>query len=194
MTFRTKAALISALAALLPLSAASAAQMSMPDNAQNFMSQSATGLVQAVRLATAKYQNVSQAIKDGYQADANGCVSSPDVGAMGVHYINGPLIGDAVDAAHPQGLVYEPVGNGQLRLVAVEYITIAQLWDNSHPVMGPNTSPAKLMGQVFDYMEAPNRFRLPAVYTLHVWAWKYNPMGVFSMWNPNVSCANYTEM
>ena len=52
---------------------------------------------------------------------------------------------------------------------------------------------AKLMGQVFDYMEAPNRFRLPAVYNLHVWAWKYNPSGMFSMWNPNVSCSNYTE-
>ena len=191
MTFRKDVVFFSALALLLPLSAPAAAQMSMPDNAQNFLTQPATGLVQTVRLAATKYQNVAQAVRDGYQADANGCVSSPDEGAMGVHYINGGLIGGAVDANHPQGLVYEPVGNGQLQLVAVEYITIAQAWDGSHPA--PGNAPAKLMGQVFDYMEAPNRFRLPAVYTLHVWAWKYNPMGVFSMWNPNVSCTSYTE-
>ncbi|OOG56200.1 hypothetical protein [Rhodanobacter sp. C03] len=190
MTIRSEVVFFSALAMLLPLSAPSAAQMAGPDNAQNFLNQQATGLVQAVRLATAKYQNVSQAIKDGYQADANGCVSSPDEGAMGVHYINGSLIGGGpLDAAHPQGLVYEPLGNGRLGLVAVEYITIAQLWDGSHT----DGSPAKLIGQEFDYMEAPNRFRLPAVYNLHVWAWKYNPMGVFSMWNPNVSCDSYTE-
>lgn len=190
MTFRTEVAFFSALAMLLPLSTVAAAQMSGPDNAQNFMNQPATGLVQAVRLATAKYQNVAAAERDGYQADTNGCVSSPDEGAMGVHYINGALIGGTVDAYHPQGLVYEPVGNGQLRLVAVEYITIAQLWDGSHP----DGSSAKLMGQEFDYMDAPNRFRLPAVYNLHVWAWKENPKGVFSMWNPRVSCAGYTEM
>ncbi len=189
MTIRIKVAFFSAMAMLLPVATPAAAQMSGPVNAQNFLSQPATGLVQAVRQATAKYQNVSLALKDGYQADTNGCVSSPDEGVMGVHYINGSLIGGAVDAYHPQGLVYEPVGNGQLQLVAVEYITVAQLWDGSHP----NGQSAKLMGQVFDYMEAPNRFRLPAVYTLHVWAWKYNPLGTFSMWNPNVSCTSYTE-
>ena len=125
MTFRSEVVFFSALAILLPLSAPSIAQMSGPDDAQNFLNQPATGLVQAVRLATAKYQNVSAAEKDGYQPDANGCVSSPDEGAMGVHYIKGSLIGGAVDAADPQGLVYEPAGNGRLQLVAVEYITIA---------------------------------------------------------------------
>jgi hypothetical protein len=174
----------------LTIADTAAAQVSRQDAALNFLSKPASGLIQAVRLATAKYQNVSQAVRDGYQADANGCVSSPDEGAMGVHYVKGSLIDGAVDAAHPEGLVYEPLGNGRLGLVAVEYIAIAQLWDGSHQ----DGSPAKLMGQEFDYMEAPNRFRLPAVYNLHVWAWKYNPMGVFSMWNPNVSCASYTEM
>ena len=53
--------------------------------------------------------------------------------------------------------------------------------------------PPILMGQLFDYMDAPNRFGLPAFYSLHVWAWKFNPEGVFSMWNPRVSCANYSE-
>ena len=192
MHFRIEVAFCIALATLLPLSAASAAlQMPGPDPDWTFLNQPATGLVRAVRQATARYQEVTNAEADGYHPDGNGCVSSPDRGVMGVHYLNPHLLGDgAVDAAHPEALVYEPLGNGRLRLVAVEYITIAQAWDGSHT----DGSPAKLLGQVFDYMEAPNRFRLPAVYNLHVWAWKHNPNGVFSMWNPRVSCADYTEM
>jgi len=189
MTFRKETVLFSALAMLLPVSSVSAFQAPGSAGTQSSQNQPVSGLVQVVRQVTAKYQDVSLAIRDGYLADTNGCVSSQDEGAMGVHYINGSLIGGAVDAFHPQGLVYEPVGNGKLRLVAVEYITIAQLWDGTHA----DGSSAKVMGQVFDYTEAPNRFRLPAVYTLHVWAWKYNPAGTFSMWNPNVSCTSYTE-
>lgn len=185
-------ALALALALVLPASAASAApqQLSEQDRAWGFMHQPATGLVQAVREAASKYQDVDKAMADGYGPDANGCVSSPDEGAMGVHYVNPGLLFDgAVDAAHPEALVYEPSKFGRLRLVAVEYITFAEFWDDNNS----DGSPVKLMGQVFDYSGAPNRFRLPALYGLHVWAWKYNPKGVFSMWNPRVSCADYTE-
>ena len=48
--------------------------------------------------------------------------------------------------------------------------------------------PPELMGQLFHLFDAPNRFGLPAFYTLHVWAWKDNPNGTFTNWNPNVSC------
>jgi len=39
------------------------------------------------------------------------------------------------------------------------------------------------MGQHFQFAGAPNRYRLPAFYELHVWAWKdvsceYNPGGL----------------
>ena len=44
-------------------------------------------LVQAVRIATVQYANVSAATAAGYQP-LFGCVSGPDQGAMGVHYIN----------------------------------------------------------------------------------------------------------
>jgi hypothetical protein len=62
MTIRTDVAFFSAMAVLLPQSALSAARVSGPDNARNFLNQSATGLVQTARLATAKYQNVSYAV------------------------------------------------------------------------------------------------------------------------------------
>ena len=51
-----------------------------------------------------------------------GCVSSPQDGAMGIHYVNGDLVGDGkLDASRPEALMYEPKG-GKLELVGVEYI------------------------------------------------------------------------
>jgi hypothetical protein len=44
------------------------------------------------------------------------------------------------------------------------------------------------MGQLFHLFEAPNRFGLPAFYTLHVWAWKDSPTGMFVNWHADVSC------
>lgn len=173
---------------LLAPSAFASGQLPEQVTAQNFLYQPATGLVEAVRKATAKYQDVNKAKMDGY-GPVLGCVSSPGDGTMGVHYLNPNLLGDgAVDVAHPELLVYEPLANGRLQLVAVEYLTIADTWDAAHT----DGSPPLLMGQLFDYSSTPNRFRLPANYSLHVWAWKYNPKGVFSMWNPDVSCADYT--
>ncbi len=159
-----------------------------PQRAREFPHRPATGLVGVVREATARYKDVERAQAEGY-TPVLGCVSSPDEGAMGVHYLNPVLFGDGVvDAAHPELLVYEPQRNGRMRLVAVEYIMIADNWDTRHA----DGSPPILMGQLFDYAPGPNRFRLPPNYSLHVWAWKYNPKGTFSMWNPRVSCAEYT--
>ena len=48
---------------------------------------------------------------------------------MGIHYVNGELVGDGkIDASRPEALIYEPKG-GKLELVGVEYIVIAAAWD-----------------------------------------------------------------
>jgi hypothetical protein len=176
------------------LAVASAATAAVPQSEQqaawNFMHRQPGPLVQAVRDATARYRNVSKAEADGY-APVLGCVSGPDMGAMGLHFLNTRLLGDGVvDAAHPELLVYEPLAHGRMRLVAVEYLTLADVWDGSHT----DGAPPALMGQLFNYTQTPNRFRLPAHYSLHVWAWKYNPAGTFAMWNPRVSCSAYTAL
>ena len=44
-------------------------------------------LVKVVREATWRYRDVNQAEADGYQL-LFGCVSGPDDGAMGLHYVN----------------------------------------------------------------------------------------------------------
>ena len=116
-----------------------------------------------------------------------GCVSGPQSGAMGVHYVNGGLVGDGVvDEQHPEALVYEPKGN-HLELVAVEFIVLASQWDAAHT----DNLPPTLRGQVFQFNSAPNRYRLPAFYELHVWMGRNNPSGTYADWNPNVSCSQF---
>jgi hypothetical protein len=145
----------------------------------------ATGLVRAVRIATADFRDVSNAGPAGYSS-AGSCVSGPQEGAMGIHYPNGALVGDgALDASHPEILIYEQ-RNSRLRLVGVEFIVIAADWHTT------NQGPPMLMGQHFHYVGSPNRYGLPAFYELHVWAWKENPNGMFADFNPRVSCEEYT--
>jgi hypothetical protein len=137
-------------------------------------------LVDAVRDATAIFRNVDEAAAAGYLPGP--CVSGPQEGAMGIHFIKGDLVGDNVlDPQHPEALIYEP-RNGALRLVGVEFIALAGPWDAN------NAGPPVLMGQLFQYVGSPNRYAIPAFYELHVWAWRNNPNGMFVDWNPKVSC------
>jgi hypothetical protein len=141
----------------------------------------------SVRAATDRFHTLSVAQHHGYALlkDAAGiaCIANPGVGTMGVHYVNGDLVGSGkIDALKPQALVYEPGDHGSLHLVAVEYIAFQQAWDASHH------APPSLFGQQFMLTPDGNRFGIPAFYSLHAWVWKNNPSGTFSMWNPRVHC------
>ena len=138
-------------------------------------------LVQIVRTATAQYQDVNKAVTDGY-GPLYGCVSGSDHGAMGIHYVNGSLLNGTINATTPQALIYEP-SDGQLKLVGVEYIVDAATWMKTH------SAPPVLEGQVFLFVDAPNRYAINSFYELHVWAWRDNPQGPFVDWNDHVSCA-----
>jgi hypothetical protein len=138
-------------------------------------------------LGSVRFLDVAGAQSAGYAklADAAGitCIAQPGEGAMGIHYVNGTFVGDTMlDAGKPEAAVYEPQANGRLRLVALEYIVFQDKWDAAH------SSPPKLFGQTFMLTPAPNRFGIPAFYSLHAWIWKANPAGTFAMWNPNVHC------
>lgn len=138
-------------------------------------------LVQIVQDATRKYLNVNNARGAGY-APFLGCVTGPDFGAMGVHYVNGALLNGELYPDKPQALIYEPQGN-RLKLVGVEFIVDAKTWLKSH-----NNTPPVLEGQVLQLVAAPNRFNLPTFFEIHVWAWRDNPLGAFVDWNTRVSC------
>lgn len=169
------------LAASIPVALGSAAGA----GAQGNSGQSVTGLVEAVVQAAGRYADPSVARSDGY-APILGCVSAPEEGAMGLHFANEALVADgALNASQPELLVYEPRRNGRLRLVAVEFIVIAEAWDTAHD------GPPVLEGQLFHFSDAPNRFGLPAFYGLHVWAFEENPHGMFVDWNPRVTCEHF---
>ncbi len=139
------------------------------------------------RPATARFHHVHHAVAAGYGEfrDAQGiaCIELPGTGAMGIHYVNGSLVGDAVlDTRRPEGLVYERRGQN-LHLVALEYIVFKSVWEDAG-----NPEPPRLFGREFDLVMSPNRYGLPPFYALHAWAWKVNPSGNFYAWNPRVDC------
>jgi len=144
-------------------------------------------LLKVVRDATERFKDVNVAMAAGYALQF-GCVTGEDAGAMGLHYVNADLVNSAtLDPTRPQIVIYEPVPGGGLRLIGADFLLLADPWNASH--MGP----PQLMGQLFHLFPAPNRFGLPAFYTLHVWAWKQNPKGAFVNWHPNVSCQSFVS-
>ena len=141
-------------------------------------------LVAKVRSATRRYKDINVAVAEGW-VPATPCVSGPNDGAMGVHYVLPERVGDGVlRADQPEALIYEPLPGGRLRLVGVEFIVIAETWNTQNP----DAQPA-LEGHLLNLVAEPNRYRLPAFYELHVWAWERNPNGAFADWNTVVSCA-----
>ncbi len=144
-----------------------------------------TPLIDTVRHTTEQYLEISTALADQFVA-ATPCVSGPDAGAMGVHFIRLDRLNKLVlDAKQPQALIYEPMADGNMRLVGVEFIVLDANWSAAHP----GTVPA-LEGNLLNYVGAPNRYGLPAFWEMHVWAWEQNPKGSYADWNTHVTCAH----
>jgi hypothetical protein len=140
-----------------------------------------------VMAATAKYHDISVAEGAGYSLfrDVNkiACIDNPPVGGMGVHWVNGGVGDTVIDPLTPEALVYAPSRHSRtLRLAALEYIVFADAWDANH------SKPPSLFGQQFFFTPSPNRFGIPAFYSLHAWVWKHNPAGTLQTWNPKVRC------
>ncbi|MGD2112686.1 MAG: hypothetical protein PVI50_04810 [Gammaproteobacteria bacterium] len=147
----------------------------------------ATGLVAAegqsdlaaVRAATAAFHRPQAAQDAGWDLvpGVDHCFNNPGVGAMGYHYINGGSLDLELDATAPEAMVYAPGPQGQLILGAVEYIVPAAAWDEAYPGTLPT-----VLGRDLHLNEPLG------VYVLHAWIFRHNPDGMFSDWNPNVSC------
>ena len=126
--------------------------------------------------------SLERAAAAGY-AQFLGCVHEPGQGGMGIHFVNGALVGDgALDEAKPEAVMFEPAGNGRLELVGVEYIVPQALWDEAHD------EPPTLFGHELHLVAEPNRYGIPAFYELHAWTHKDNPTGFHEDWNPTVTC------
>jgi hypothetical protein len=144
-----------------------------------------------VRRATAAFHDVDAAVAAGYELGwVNGagvrivgaCVSHPTAGAMGYHYFNADLMADnAVDALEPEVLVYAKDADGDLELVAVEWVVRSA---QSNPP-GVSTAPSVLGMEMHILVPPPG----PAFYLTHAWVWANNPAGMFEDWNPKVNCS-----
>lgn len=141
-----------------------------------------------MRAATTRFHNIATAEDAGYGLlhDTAGitCIDMPGEGGMGVHFVNGALVGDpTLDPRRPEAVVYAPDRDGTLRLAALEFIVDKAAWDAHHA-----SRPALFRGAPFDLTPAPNRFGLAPFYSQHVWLFKPNRAGTLAMWNPRVHC------
>lgn len=150
-----------------------------------------SGSLDDAAAATAKFHDLSVVKAAGYgllkdkaglACIADTSMAGMQMGAMGYHYANPKLVGDgALDADSPEAVVYDK-RSGSLKLAALEYVVLQSAWAKTH------TAAPSLFGHRFMLTTAPNRFGLPAFWSLHVWIYKHNPAGTFAMWNPTVHC------
>jgi len=150
-----------------------------------------------VRAATARYHDVATAEADGF-LPTDRCVFDPVRGTMGLHFAHPARLGDpAVAIEEPEVLLYLP-HNGQLRLVAVEYVHLFLIdgapylgcgaENNSCPPSDPPPAPDLYEGIAFNGPMAGHEPGMPWHYDLHAWIWAHNPTGLFSQYNPALSC------
>ena len=133
-----------------------------------------------LRAVLGGFENVEDALAGGY-AQFGSCMSSAQ-GGQGTHFTSDALIQDPrLDPNAPEVLMYEVRADGSLRLLGVEYLVFQQAWHDA----GHAAAPA-LLGREFSLnatlLDEP-------FYALHVWAWQYNPLGLFANWNPLIQCA-----
>ena len=152
------------------------------DHEEPVLTEALAQLLSQVRAGTFEFRELSVAEVSGYGKVLD-CFVNREIGGMGQHYVSGTLAEDAVlDPLLPEALVYEPTEDGDLVLVAFEYLVFADVWD-AHNDEG--TIPV-LFDQEFHLKT--NIPGTPPVWALHVWLWAHNPEGIFADYNPLVFC------
>ena len=149
----------------------------------------------AVREAVLRYEDVSVAFADGY-------IQSTDVVPnMGAHFAHRERIVDGVlNFAEPEILIYVQNEAEDWELVGTSFVLPYQLVGEDHPdgFTGPldnwhmhyslctgNTINSRAASAV-DCVLGGGTFTPIYGWMIHAWVVDDNPMGVFSMWNPNV--------
>ncbi len=152
------------------------------DEGEGGLSASVRRDLATLRRVTAPFHSFDKAVAAGWSAKITDCMTDPNgAGGMGFHYGNVALIDASVQVDKPELLLYEPDEDGELRLVAVEYIIPYSFHSRA-------SAPPVLFGQQFKQNDV---FQL---WGLHAWVWKKNPSGIFANWNPRVSCRYATAV
>lgn len=165
-----------------------------------------------VRNATERFRDVNVALAEGYIRDPFDLCDTADMmgrpasdGAMGVHYFRADLLGITAppsprvdgngthtDFRQPAILIYEPQADSSMQLVAVENLVFSAAWTASgHSV------PPSFYGVPYDRMvddpatPVDEAHMFMPHFDRHVWIFRDNPNGIFSPFNPAVSCQHH---
>jgi hypothetical protein len=112
----------------------------------------------AVRAATARFHSLDAALAGGYGV-FHVCTDETGLGAMGQHYVNGGLVGDAVlDPAAPEAIMFEPKADGGERLVGVEWVVFKTAWEDAG-----NTGVPSLFGRSLKLVSGTEPLRHPGL-------------------------------
>lgn len=167
-----------------------------------------------VRTLTSRFQDVNIALAEGYVRDPmNMCDTAAGMGqpaargAMGIHFFRPDMLGVSgppdprvdgtgvhTDFRTPAILIYEPQADGSLELVAVENLVFQKAWHATGAVRPPT-----FHGVVWDTMRDDPKTAIDEAhmfephYDRHVWIWRDNPNGVFTPFNPAVTCQHHRE-
>jgi hypothetical protein len=167
--------------------------------------------LEEVRAATERFRDVDVALAEGYLRDPFDVCETADMmgrpaedGAMGIHFFRPDLLGITATAPRVDGtgtytdflnpaiLIYEPQADGALELVAVENLVFMRAWEEAG-----HEGPPSFHGVAYDRMvddpetEADEAHVFTPHYDRHVWIYRENPNGVFTPFNPAVSCAHH---
>jgi hypothetical protein len=127
-----------------------------------------------LRAATAQFRDIAAAEAAGYADSGLPCIDG-----QGFHWLKGSLLGNH-DVTTPAALMYVPTDDGEMRLIAVEWIT---------PISSSTQQADHLFGQTFHGPEHVDGVPFD-FFGLHVWSQLNNRTGLFSDTNPRIRCAD----
>lgn len=164
-------------------------------------------LLEQIRKATERFQDVKVAVAEGYIAppgdicDTAEMMGQPkELGAMGIHFFRPDLLGITAveprvkgvglhtDYMKPAILIYEPQADGSLELVAIENLVFTKAW------LKNNAEIPTFHGVHYNLMADDPTTPIDEAHAfephfdLHMWLYRDNPNGLFAQYNPTVSC------
>jgi hypothetical protein len=167
--------------------------------------------LEEVRAATERFRDVAVALAEGYLRDPFDVCETADMmgrpaeeGAMGIHFFRPDLLGITAteprvdgtgtytDFLNPAILIYEPQADGALELVAVENLVFMRAWEEAGHQGPPSFHGVPYDRMVDDPETAADEAHVFAPhYDRHVWVYRENPNGVFTPFNPAVTCTHH---
>lgn len=133
-------------------------------------------LIQEVQDTTTEFHDFESGVAAGWNTPLSECVEHPELGGMGFHYGRLDFLDGRVNHLEPQVLLYNLNNHGEMEFLGVEYIV-------PFDIIPADATPPQLFNQPY----LPNYEQ--QFWALHVWTEKHNPSGIFSNYNPDVSCS-----